>query len=365
MQPYIPKSLPLSGLNHARLFPAAGRANRELARYDGLLESLINPTLLLSPLTTQEAQLSSQIEGTQATLVEVLEHEAGDIKTGGKGEDVQEIINYRHTLILAQDQLIDGHISLFLIQQMHKILMGSVRGQDKSPGEFRKDQNWIGRPGCKIEDATFVPPDPLQLLDHLQAWEAYLKYVDIDPLVQTAIVHAQFELLHPFKDGNGRIGRLLIPLFLYQGKTLSKPMFYLSAYLESHRDIYYDRLRRISAEGDWDGWIEFFLEAVTEQARANTEKVRDILRLYDEIKQGVGQITRSRHVMHVLDAIFETPVFAVPEFVEKTEIARQTAHTLLSKLRDAEILHQLREPGGRRPEILIFPRLVRIISGNS
>ncbi|MEX1020965.1 MAG: Fic/DOC family N-terminal domain-containing protein [Litorilinea sp.] len=361
MNPYIPEKLPLDKLDHAGLFQLVGRANRALARYDGLLENMIDPELLLSPFTNQEAQLSSQIEGTQASLMEVMEHEAGDTKTGEKGEDVREIINYRVTLSLAQEELKRGPITLFLIRQMHKELMGSVRGQDKSPGEFRKDQTWIGRPGCTIDEATFIPPDALQLPDHLQAWEAYLAYQDIDPLVQTAIVHAQFELIHPFKDGNGRIGRLLIPLFLYQSKTLSQPMFYLSAYLESHRDVYYDRLRRISAENDWNGWIKFFLEAVSVQARSNTEKARSILSLYEDMKRRIEQTTNSPYGLRLLDTIFARAIFSTTDFIKRSSIPRQTALPLLRKLKGAGILMTWRESSGSSPEIMYFPDLLEIV----
>lgn len=188
-----------------------GRANAELARYDGLLQGIVNPAVLLSPLTTQEAVLSSKIEGTQATLDEVLEHDAGQLFSPEKNQDIQEIINYRTTLRTATDELAHRPISLGLIREMHRMLMNSVRGANKEPGVFRRDQNWIGRPGCSIAEATFVPPNPLQLLDHLEVWERYIASNDFDSLVQTAIVHAQFELIHPFKDGNGRIGRLIIP----------------------------------------------------------------------------------------------------------------------------------------------------------
>jgi Fic family protein len=216
MGPYIPEHLPLKNLDYARLFGIVGRANAALARYDGLLQGIVNPQVMLSPLTTQEAVLSSKIEGTQATLDEVLEHEAGIEVEQEKQKDIQEIVNYRTALTSARDYLADRPISLGLLREMHKILLDSVRGQDKSPGEFRKEQNWIGPYGVTFEQATFVPPSPFQLMNHLEQWETYLRGNDIDNLLQAGVVHAQFELIHPFKDGNGRIGRLLIPLFLYQ-----------------------------------------------------------------------------------------------------------------------------------------------------
>ena len=248
---------------------------------------MINPSVMLSPLTNREAVLSSRIEGTQATVDEVLEYEAGIEFEGAKVQDIQEIVNYRKALSLATEALADRPLTVSLIRSMHRVLMDSVRGADKSPGQFRVDQNWLGPEGCAIDQATFVPPSPLQLLDHLEAFERYLAGDDLDALVQVAVVHAQFELLHPFKDGNGRIGRLLIPLFLYQKRTLATPMFYLSEYLESHRELYYARLRGISQDGDWTAWVEFFLDAVIQQARANTERVRGILELYGRMKQRV------------------------------------------------------------------------------
>ena len=256
-KPYLPSCLPIPNLDVSNIISAIGSANAALARYDGALLALVNPAVMLSPLSSQEAVLSSKIEGTQATVEEVLGHEAGEEFDQNKQHDIQEILNYRKAMILGTETLSANAdqplpLRLNLIRSLHQLLMNSVRGQDKTPGEFRKDQNWIGPYGCTIEQATFVPPSPLQLFDHLQAWESYMSEEDIDPIVQTAIVHAQFELLHPFKDGNGRIGRLLIPLFMYSKKILSSPMFYLSAYLESHREEYYARLRAISDQGDWN-----------------------------------------------------------------------------------------------------------------
>lgn len=201
--------------------------------------SVINPSIMLSPLTQREAVLSSRIEGTQATVDEVLEYEAGIEFDTEKTNDIKEVVNYRKTLTLASESLKHQPIILTLIRQMHSVLMDHVRGSDKSPDQFRIDQNWIGASDSTIEMAKFVPPDPLQLPIHLDAFEKYIGSDDIDTLIQCAVVHAQFEILHPFKDGNGRIGRLLIPLFFFQKRALSSPMFYLSEFLEEHREEYY------------------------------------------------------------------------------------------------------------------------------
>lgn len=364
MNPYVPDPLPPAGLDYGQLVGLIGRANAELARYDGLLQGIVNPAVLLSPLTTQEAVLSSRIEGTQATLDEVLEHEAGQAMSPEKTADIQEIVNYRAVLRLASEELPQRPISLGLVRQMHAMLMGSVRGADKQPGLFRTDQNWIGRPGCRIEEASFVPPSPLRLLDYLEDWERYLGYADLDPLAQAAIVHAQFEMVHPFKDGNGRIGRLLIPLFLTQRGLLGQPMFYLSGYLEAHRDEYYHRLGAISRERDWAGWIAFFLRAVIEQARENATRVKEILALYDTMKTRVVDITHSQYALATLDAIFDRPIFISTDFVIRSGIpTKATALNLLRQLQQAGILTVLQEGSGRRPARLCFQALINLAEG--
>jgi Fic family protein len=361
MKPYVPQFLPLTDLDYTRLIRKVGPANAALARYDGLLQSVVNPDVMLSPLTNQEAVLSSRIEGTQATADEVLEYEAGMEFEGAKVHDIQEIVNYRKALILGAERLAHRPLTLSLIRSMHGVLMDSVRGANKTPGQFRVNQNWLGPEGCPMDQATFVPPSPLQLLDYLEAFETYLAGDDVDALVQVAVMHAQFELLHPFQDGNGRIGRLLIPLFLYHKRSLATPMFYLSEYLESHRELYYTRLRGISQDGDWTAWLEFFLDAVMEQAKANTDRVRRILALYERMKSRITELTRSQHALKVLDSLFDRPIFRPSDFVERSAIPKQTASRFLGILRNAGILSVLRRGGGRQSPILAFRELLNCI----
>jgi Fic family protein len=201
-------------------------------------------------------------------------------------------------------------------------------------------------------------------MDYLQSWERYLSADDFDPLAQTAIMHAQFEVLHPFKDGNGRIGRLLIPLFLYQKKRLSNPMFYLSAYLDAHRAEYYARLAAISAEGDWTGWVAFFLRAITEQANTNIERTRAIMQLYDNMKRQVRDITHSQHSAQIVDALFDRPIFRIAGFATRAGIPKPTSHPLCRQLVEAGLLKTLREGAGRRPAILGFPALLNVAEGH-
>ena len=363
MEPYQPQTLPLEGLDYASLITLVGEANAALAEYNGLLQAMVNPAVMLSPLTNQEAVLSSRIEGTQATVEEVLEHEAGEPYDQEKQADIQEVLNYRKALILASEVLADRPIRLNLILQIHEVLMNSVRGQNKTPGKFRIDQNWIGAYGCSIEEATFVPPSPLQLQDHLQAWEAYLESNDFDVLAQSAVAHAQFELIHPFKDGNGRIGRLLVPLFLYSKGRLASPMFYLSAYLEANREEYYTRLRAISAENDWTGWIVFYLQGVTAQAKTNCGRVKDIMALYEHTKEHVREITHSQHSAQLVDALFERPIFRVNDLCERIDIKKPTLRRLITQLQNENIIAVLREGSGRRPATLVFPQLLNVAEG--
>jgi Fic family protein len=363
MNPYIPNNLPLDNLDYKRLFAYIGEANAELARYDGLLQGIVNPKVLLSPLTTNEAVLSSKIEGTQATLDDVLEQEAGLFAENGKSNDIQEIINYRTTLEQSADYVSLSPISLFLLRQAHATLLDSVRGKDKNPGEFRKDQNWIGKYGCTMEQASFVPPSPFALQEYLEKWEAYVQGNEIDSLLQLAVLHAQFELIHPFKDGNGRIGRLLIPLFLYQKKNLATPMFYLSSYLEANREEYYARLSSISHAGDWDGWIEFFLKAIIAQAKENTHKVHQIMKLYANMKDKITATTHSQYAIQALDVIFTRPVFKTTGFVALMGISKQTSMGLLRQIREAGDLKIIRQGRGRQASILMFPALLAITEG--
>ncbi|MGA9070409.1 MAG: Fic/DOC family N-terminal domain-containing protein, partial [Terracidiphilus sp.] len=220
MKPYVPQELPLSEVAWIQLIPLIGQANRQLAEYNGVLYTFTNPELLLSPLTTQEAVLSSKIEGTQATLGEVLKFEAGEEpELESRRQDIQEIMNYRHALKEAEEELRTRPFNLNLLLQLHSTLLDSVRGRNKARGSFRKDQNWIGSPGSTIEEAEFIPPAPGDSLEKaLHNWESYYHDDRPDALVQLAITHAQFEILHPFLDGNGRLGRILIPLFLFEKK---------------------------------------------------------------------------------------------------------------------------------------------------
>lgn len=366
---YHQGKFPPECLDWPQLIPLIGPASAALARYDGVLSAIPNAQVLLSPLTTQEAVLSSRIEGTQATMGEVLEYEAG----GGPDEDAQpekvydihEVLNYRRAIRLAEARLNELPLSGRLIREAHRVLLAGVRGTNKAPGEYRRVQNWIGPAGCSEDQARFVSISPDKLVDGMSAWEKYLHSEQPDVLVQLAIAHAEFEALHPFLDGNGRLGRMLIPLFLFSRNLLSSPTFYLSAYLEAHRDEYYDRLLAVSRDGDWTQWCAFFLSALTTQADANTAKAKAILKLYEAKKDWVVTRTRSQHAIRALDFIFGRAVFSSSDFVNQADIPQATAKRIIRILRDEGLLRTLREGSGRRSAILIFPELLNIAEGRN
>lgn len=365
---YHQGGFPPVDLDWSRLLPLIGPANAAIARYEGVLQGVPNPDVLLSPLTTQEAVLSSRIEGTQATLGEVLEFEAEDQladESTAKKADIREVLNYRMALMEATRLLDELPLSQRLIKRTHEVLMQGVRGRNKAPGEYRRIPNWIGPEGCTIENARFVPVGADHLLGAMDAWEGYLHADAPDRLVQLAVIHAEFEAIHPFLDGNGRLGRLLVPLFLSSQGLLSRPNFYLSEYLESHREEYYDRLLAISRDGDWTGWCAFFLRGLIAQAESNQRKATAILDLYRARKDWVAEVTHSQYAVRALDWIFAHPIFRSSDFVESADIPRPTANRILRVVRDNGLLRELRPASGRRAAVLMFSELLNLAEGHS
>lgn len=358
---------PPKELDWSQLIPLLGPANAGLARYDGLLSAIPNAHILLSPLTTQEAVLSSKIEGTHVTISEVLEIEAGGISeafTQPKRDDAEEVLNYRAAMQACVAEMVHRPFSQQILRGAHQLLMQGVRGRDKFPGNYRTDQNWIGATGCTLDTASFVPIAPEHLRSGMDAWEHYFgSTAELDALVQLALVHVEFEALHPFEDGNGRLGRMLIPLFLHQRKLLSSPDFYMSGYLERNREEYQERLRAVSRDGAWTAWCVFFLNGIREQAANNETKARAILSLYDRIKQQTVDLTHSQHAMRAVDFLFQSPIFSAPTFINHSSIPKPTASRILAVLRDAGILITLEEGRGRRAGIYAFKELLNVAEG--
>jgi len=359
-------AFPPANIDWKRLVPMIGRANSALARYDGLISSISNPSVLLSPLTTQEAVLSSKIEGTVVTMGEVLQFEAGAgaSLSQPKQDDVEEIRNYRTALRFAANALDDRPLSPSLLREAHALLMRGVRGRDKTPGAFRTEQNWIGSAGCKIEQASFVPIPQAHLQSGVDAFSAYIgDDSEPDPLVQLAVAHAEFEALHPFKDGNGRLGRMIIPLYLYGRKLLSSPSFYMSGFLEARREQYIEALRGVSRDGAWTEWCEFFLQGVIEQAAQNQKKAKAIIDLNRRMQAAVAQATHSEHAHSAVEFFFATPIFSSSHFVTASRIPRPTALRFLRVLREDGILSTMFRGSGPIPAFYSFSELLDIAEG--
>ena len=362
MEPYIPDLLPLdqSTWNWPKLANQVSQASRTLAYYDGILASMINPSLFFSPLETKEAVLSSKIEGTNTTVDEVLLYEA-NIKPESerKKEDIREVLNYRSAMRAATDWLGKGlPLNTTLICAIQADLMHGVRGADKHPGCVRKEQNWIAPPGSPIEKASYIPPEPLNLDHYLKNLVEYINLDDQKSIIQCAILHAQLELIHPFVNGNGRTGRILIPLFLWQKGMIHSPSFYISEYLEAKRDSYYMHLNNISRHGEWEAWVNFFLEAFTVQAGENNRKAQMVLELYQSMKQQVAEITKSPHAIRILDILFSKPIFETTTFMTLSGLNRMTTSRMLNRLKEEGILVTRRESSGSSPESLAFQKLL-------
>ncbi len=358
---------PPTNLSWDKLIPLLGPVSSSIARYDGVLSVIPNPAVLLSPLSTQDAVLSSRIEGTQATMGEVLEFEAGkDIEnfSEDKKNDIQEVLNYRKAMHHAIKLLKKLPVCQRLIKETHSVLLKSVRGQNRSPGEYRKIPNWIGSNGCKMDNARFVPISSDKLPDAMSNWEKYLHSAQPDKLVQLAILHAEFEAIHPFLDGNGRLGRMLVPLFLYQNGLLQSPTFYISAFFEENRDEYYERLLLVSKGNDWSSWCIFFLNALKNQAEENGKKAGAILDLYNHFKVLIPELTHSQYSMRALDWIFEKPIFKSNDFIDSSNIPPATGRRILEVLRNKKIIKILSTPSGRKPAVYLLPELLNIAEGH-
>ncbi len=356
---------PPATLAWERLLPLIGPANAAVARYDGLLDAIPNAAVLLSPLMTREAVLSSKIEGTQATMGEVLEFEAkseSDVPEERRGE-IEEILNYRRAMGHAGELLKKLPLCQRIIKESHAVLMEGVRGHEKTPGQYRKGPNWIGPPGCRIEDAIFIPISADALQKSIEEWERYIHTDYPDRLVQTAILHAEFEALHPFLDGNGRIGRMIIPLCMAMYGLLKSPMLYISAYFERHRDEYYERLLAVSRDGSWTEWVVFFLRSVIEQARENQNKAQAIRELYDEMLHRIADITHSRYAVHATEYLFRRPIFRASDFYGEPHLTKASGRRILSLLQRNGYIHTIQPPSGRRSAVFAYKKLLSIAEG--
>lgn len=357
---------PPDNLNWEALSKPLVEAAGALAAYNTFLELIPNSDILVSPMMQQEAVASNKIEGTQATVGEVFEYQAGNTDVSASLEsDIIEVINYRLALDKAADMLSELPLSGRVLKEAHRVLLNGVRGKLKSPGMYRIEDNWIGSPGSKIEEAKFVPIK-LDLLDYAMFnWETYVNDEEITPLIKIAVSHAEFESIHPFYDGNGRIGRMLIPIMLWNEGLLSHPCFYLSSFFDRRNDEYRDKLLCVSRDNAWTEWCLFFLEAIKTQAIDNHVKAKEIFSLNREIKKQLSAETASSGVYPVVDKLFFSPIFSVSEFIKIDDVDAQVARRLLHTLESMGHLVVIRKGSGRRSAMMAFPKLFEITEGLS
>ncbi|HDZ25400.1 hypothetical protein LCGC14_0654710 [marine sediment metagenome] len=338
-------------------------ADRALARLDGVSSVLPNPDPFIAMYTKKEALLSSQIEGTQASLEGVLAFEAG-LKPKEDIHEIKKVINYVKALNYGIDRLRknDFPMSLSLVKEIHNILLKGTRGTSRNLGVFRRSQNWIGPPGVTINDAIFIPPPPNQVRELMLNLIIFMHRTDnIPPLVKIGLIHAQLETIHPFLDGNGRIGRLLITFYLYWKGILTRPLLYLSYYLKKYRDKYYDYLMKIRLEGDWENWLKFFLQGIAEISIEAASSANEIIGLKDTLS---NELLRKKiggaPAVKLLDMLFEKPLISVSDIVMQLKISRQTATQLVNKFNEINILNEV--SGKKRYRKYLFADYIKIIA---
>jgi Fic family protein len=350
---FIPASLPPDpplrfDSQLATILAGAGTA---LGRLDGVAATLPNPELFVAMYVRREAVLSSQIEGTQSTLDDVLAFEI-DSDRSKLPRDIEEVVNYVTAMNYGLARLETLPLSLRLLREIHGKLLAGGRGSEKSPGEFRHSQNWIGG-GRRLADATFIPPPPHEMKTALGNLERFLHDSGgLDPLIVCALAHAQFETIHPFLDGNGRVGRLLITFLLCHEKVLQRPVLYLSHYLKAHRGTYYDRLMAIRYEGDWEGWLRFFLTGVATVAREAEQTARRIVELREQLRHATQSADMSVNAIKLLDHLFEQPVINVKAAQELLGVSFPAANGMIGDLQKAGVLTEV--TGGRRNRLFRF-----------
>lgn len=364
IQPFLPSLLPLSATEDdwGAYGNNPGLASAMLGRFSGMMEASAKADLFWLMWMLRESQYSNEIEGTVTTLDEVLENNAGLQIPIERKEDVQEVLNYRATMLLGAEMLAEGTaLSLFLVRTLHGRLLQGTRGADKSPGAWRSVQVHIGKRGTPLTAASYVPPAPEHVPGLLENWIAFIRRTDIDPIIQAAVMHAQFEMIHPFVDGNGRMGRLLISLFLTEKGLLSKPCFYMSAYLQEHREEYYAALGEISRTRCWEHWIRFFITAILERSRANIDTLREMTALYEDCKKKLHDCTSSGYAISILDYAFENPVFTIPGMAKTLHVTVPALSHLMQKLQRADFFQCVRKGSGRQAALWSFGRMMDIL----
>jgi len=360
---FIPHSLPPEIKYSTELINLLAEANRHLGNLNGVGVLLPNPNLLIVPYMRREAVLSSKIEGTQTSLSDLFYFEAArreEQKVEAQKTDVLEVVNYVKAMDYGLKRLKELPICLRLMREIHEILMKDMRGQHLTPGEFRRSQNWIGPAGCTLNDAAFIPPPVHEMQEALGELEKFLHNRDSIPgLIQCALIHYQFEAIHPFLDGNGRIGRMIITLFLCEREFLGYPMLYLSAFFEKNRREYYDRLISVSQRGEWEEWVNFFLQAIIVQSKDAAENSKAILGLLENYRGRVQEKRTSIYVTKLLDESFKNPYVSIPRAAIKLKTSFHTAKAAIEKLKKVNILVEITDK--RRGKVYCAKELLNLL----
>ena len=362
---FVPKPLPPNPpleLDN-QILKALSKADQALGRLDGVAEVLPNPDLFVMMYVKKEAVLSSQIEGTQASLMDVLEFEAKALDPH-KPSETKEVVNYVKAINYGLEQIKGGKdVSISLIKRIHYHLLEGIRGGEREPGKLRVLQNWIGPPGSDIGEALFIPPDIKDMKKALKDLELFIKKeYELPPLIKAGLVHSQFETIHPFLDGNGRIGRLLITLLLTRSKHLSRPLLYLSYYFKQHRTEYYDRLQAVRDKGEWESWLSFFLNGMYQ---ASTDAINTSMRILELRKEQQELITEEMGkkrglALVLLDELFNRPLITVNSIIDITTLSYPNANRLASVFEELGILKEV--TGQRRNRIYEFVKYMDILN---
>lgn len=348
-QAFIPKPLPPDPLIiDWEMQELLSKADRALGRLDGITEILPNPDLFVSMYIKQEAVLSNQIEGTQASLVDILEFESKGTQT----KDVQEVVNYIKAINYGLNRLATLPLSLRLIKEIHQILVSGTRGSERNPGEFRTTQNWIGSLGCTINDASFVPPPVHEMNMAMGDLEKFLhdKNIKLPLLIKVGLAHAQFETIHPFLDGNGRMGRLLITFLLCNSGVLKKPLLYLSYYFKKHRNEYYSHIQDIRDNDKWEAWLKFFLRGIYDISQGSTILAREIIQMRETHREKIRTISTNAIVL--LEHLYKYPFITVSQIEQQLGINYHTANRLVAAFEKEGILKNI--SGTSRNRVFLY-----------
>ena len=361
---YHDGKFPPTSLDYGRLMPALLEATDALARYDQALKTLHNSEIFLAPLRNQEALVSSRMEGTISTMDEIMQLDAAMDDDADAAQEyrseVVETLLYQRALRTAQLQMQDGRpLTTSLLKSIHQQLLSFGRGASKTPGSFKTAQNYIGELGRR--EVSYMPIAPEKLETGMEALMKFIGHKSVPILLRTALSHVEFEALHPFQDGNGRIGRMLITLMLWDGGAISAPHFYISRFFEDHKAAYIRLMREVSADEAWEAWTIFFLEAVKAQAIGNLQIAEAIRSLYEEMKGRFAEVLNSKWSLAVLDFVFTYPIFPNSRFTHRSPIPAQTAARFSRLLLEADLLEVARESAGRRSAVYRFEPLMKIL----